>query len=79
MRTSRITISIDRKLLAEADGLVKAGAFANRSQVIQTAVIEKLQKLRRTRLAEECAKLDPHLEQAMADGSLQEGNDYGNL
>ncbi len=41
--------------------------FQNRSQAIQEAVKEKLARIQRTRLAKECAKLDPAFEKAMAD------------
>ncbi len=44
----------------------------NRSQAIQEAVKEKLQKITKSRLAKECAKLDPSFEQAMADEGLSE-------
>ena len=33
---------------------------------------EKLERLERSRLAEECAKLDPDFEKAMADEGLSE-------
>ncbi len=37
---------------------------------IQKAVLEKLERHERIRLAEECAKLDPAFERAMADEGL---------
>ena len=43
-----------------------------RSQAIQEAVKEKLARIKRTRLAKECAKLDPTFEKAMADEGLTE-------
>ena len=39
----------------------------NRSQAIQQAVSEKLERLDRSRLARECAKLDPVSEQILAE------------
>jgi Arc/MetJ-type ribon-helix-helix transcriptional regulator len=47
--------------------MVKIGVFPNRSRAIQEAVAEKLGRIEKTRLAQECAKLDPDDEQRMAD------------
>ena len=44
--------------------------FPNRSQAVESALAEKLGRLARTRLATECAKLDPALEQRLADEGL---------
>jgi Arc/MetJ-type ribon-helix-helix transcriptional regulator len=41
--------------------------FPNRSKAIQEAVEEKLKRMEKTRLAEECAKLDPKYEQTLAE------------
>ena len=41
-----------------------------RSQAVLVAVREKLQRLERSRLARECAKLDPATEQALAEEGL---------
>lgn len=46
--------------------------FSNRSRAIQEAVLEKLERLERNRLAEECVRLDPAFEKAMADEGLSE-------
>jgi Arc/MetJ-type ribon-helix-helix transcriptional regulator len=51
---------------------VKRKVFSNRSRAIQAAVQEKLDRLERSRLAEECAKLDPSLERAIAEEGLSE-------
>jgi len=56
---------MDADLLAELDRLVAEGVFASRSRAVQTAVREKI--ARRRRLADECAKLDPAEEKAMAE------------
>ncbi|MEA1051579.1 DUF2887 domain-containing protein [Lamprobacter modestohalophilus] len=58
------------KSLAKVDALVRRKVFRNRSRAIQEAVLEKLERLERNRLAEECAKLDPAFERAMADEAL---------
>ena len=67
MATSKIAISIDDKTLKQLDILVKSNFFPNRSKAIQQAVIEKLMRIEKTRLAQECAKLDPESEQSMAE------------
>jgi metal-responsive CopG/Arc/MetJ family transcriptional regulator len=70
MASQKVAVSIDAGLLQELDGLVTEGKFASRSQAIQSAVQEKLGRLRRSRLARECAKLEPAEEQAMAEEGL---------
>ena len=67
MPAAKIAISIDPEDLEELDELVRRGAGASRSQLIQDAVREKLQRLKRTSLAAECAKLDPAAERAEAE------------
>jgi Arc/MetJ-type ribon-helix-helix transcriptional regulator len=44
--------------------------FPNRSRAIQDAVREKLERLDRSRLARECAKLNPRVERKLADEGL---------
>ena len=67
MATSKIAITIDQNLLYRLDFLVKSQRFTNRSRAIQEAVAEKLARIERSRLAQECAKLDPRFEQEMAE------------
>ena len=67
MATSKIAITIDDKLLKQLDFMVKSKVYPNRSRAIQEAVADKLHRLERTRLAQECAKLDPNYEQNMAE------------
>ena len=67
MPVSKVAITIDKDLLKQIDLMVKANLFPNRSKAIQEAVAEKLNRLKRTRLAKECAKLDPDFEQTMAE------------
>jgi metal-responsive CopG/Arc/MetJ family transcriptional regulator len=67
MAASKIAITIDDKLLKQLDYMVKSMGFPNRSKAIQEAVADKLKRLERTRLARECAKLDPDYEQNMAE------------
>jgi len=72
MRTSKVAISIEKATLEQLDRLVRDKVFPSRSRAIQEAIEEKLSRLKRTRLAEECAKLDPVAEQAMAEEGLSE-------
>jgi Arc/MetJ-type ribon-helix-helix transcriptional regulator len=69
---SKVAITIDEKLLARLDRLVKRAVFRNRSQAIQEAVKEKLDRLDQSRLARECSKLDPGFEKALAEEGLSE-------
>ena len=71
MATSKIAITIDRNTLDQLDLLVKSHFFPNRSRAIQEAVAEKLQRLEKSRLARECAKLNPQFEQALAEEGLE--------
>ena len=67
MATAKIAITIDQNLLYRLDFLVKSQRFTNRSRAIQEAVAEKLARIEKSRLAQECAKLDPDFEQEMAE------------
>ena len=67
MTTAKIAISVDPDVVAELDRLVRANVFSSRSQAVQIAVKEKLARLANTRLIQECAKLDPREEQALAE------------
>ena len=72
MSTTKVAITLDREVLARVDSLVKNRVFPNRSKVIQRAVEEKLERLERSRLARECAKLDPAFERAMAEEGISQ-------
>jgi len=72
MKTAKVAISINKKTLKRLDHLVKEEVFPSRSKAIQEAIEDKLNRLERTRLAQECAKLDPVAEQAMAEEGLSE-------
>jgi len=67
MTASKIAITIDDNTLKQLDVLVKSKLFPNRSRAIQMAITEKLMRLEKRRLAQECAKLDPNLEQSLAE------------
>ena len=70
MPKTKVALTIDTALLERVDSLVERRRFRNRSQAIETAIAEKLERLARTRLATECAKLDPAEEQKIADEGL---------
>ena len=72
MSSVKVAITIDRETLDRVDGLVSKRVFPSRSRAIQEAVAEKLARIDRSRLASECAKLDPEFERAMADEGLSE-------
>lgn len=67
MGRSKIAITVDEQALAEIDRLVADGVFANRSKAFEAAIQDRIARLQRSRLARECAKLDPSEEQAFAD------------
>ena len=70
MSVAKIAVSLDENALARVNQLVREGKFPSRSSLIQEAVTEKLERMRKTRLATECAKLDPGFERALADEGL---------
>jgi metal-responsive CopG/Arc/MetJ family transcriptional regulator len=72
MRTVKIAVTIEKDLLTRLDQLVEENQFPSRSRAVQEAIRDKLERTRRSRLARECAKLDPAFEQALADEGLTE-------
>ena len=72
MSRAKVAISLDESTLERLDKLVERAVFSNRSQAIQEAVEEKLTRLERSRLARECAKLDPTFEKALAEEGMSE-------
>jgi len=72
MAKSKIAITLAEDTVKYLDDLVSRRVYGNRSQAIQDAVDEKLARLGRHRLAEECAKLNPEFERELADEGLGE-------
>ena len=70
MTVTKIAITLDESLLHKLDRLVRGKVFANRSKAIQQAVEEKMQRYDRSRLAKECAKLNPKKEQDLAEEGM---------
>ena len=70
MPKAKVAITLDARALKRIDRLVREGRHPNRSQAIEAAVDEHLDRLERRRLAAECAKLDPRAERALAEEAL---------
>ena len=52
-------------------------AFSNRSQAIEEALRDKLQRIDRTRLARELTKIDPDYEKSLAEeGIVKDGVEW---
>ena len=80
MPKTKVALTLEAGLVERVDELVAQQRFRNRSQAIEAALAEKLQRIARTRLAGECAKLDPKEEKALAEeglaGSLETWPEY---
>jgi Arc/MetJ-type ribon-helix-helix transcriptional regulator len=80
MGASKIAITLDNNMVKKLDMLVKSNIFPNRSKAIQEAVVEKLTRMEKSRLAQECTKLDPDFEQSLAEegfsSELEEWPEY---
>lgn len=72
MAKAKLAVTLDEKTLSEVDLLVRRRLFPNRSQMIELAVQEKLARLNKSRLASECALLDPTFEKALAEEGMGE-------
>ena len=57
------------------DALVAARRFANRSHAVETALADTVARAARTRLARECAKVNPREEQALAEEGFSGSRD----
>lgn len=67
MSKLKIAITLKKDSINSLDHLFYEHIFPSRSQAIQEAVDEKIERLERNRLAKECAKLDTSFEKAMAE------------
>lgn len=70
MGVAKIIASVDAKTIARLDRLVKEGKFPSRRSLIEQAIDEKLNRLGKSRIARECARLNPVEERALADEGL---------
>jgi len=80
MAASKISITLENDMVKRIDMLVKSNLFPNRSKAIQEAVAEKLKRVEKSRLTQECAKLDPEFELSLAEegfkSELEEWPEY---
>jgi len=77
MGRAKIAISLDEQTVNRIDRLVGEKVYLNRSRAIEAAIEETLNRMDRTRLARECAKLDPSFERALAEeGMTRELRDW---
>lgn len=70
MAKTKVALTLDADLVEQVDALVANRRFRNRSQAVEAALADKLQRLARTRLARESAKLNPRDEKRLADEGL---------
>ncbi len=72
MSRAKVAVSLEQATLGRLDQLVRNAVFPSRSQAIQIAIEEKLERMERSRLARECAKLDRGFEKALAEEGMSE-------
>ena len=60
---------MEQGLVKQVELLVRKHAYPKRSRAVQDAAADKLRRIDRSRLACECARLDPKFEQALAEES----------
>ena len=72
MNRAKVAITLEPETLGQLDELVPQRVFPSRSRAIQITLAEKLGRLKRGRLARECAKLDPDFERGMAEEGMSE-------
>lgn len=70
MPTTKVAITVDGQLLKLVDRWVTQGRYPSRSQAIQAAVREKVERWNHTRLAEEVVKLNAKEERALAEEAV---------
>ena len=77
MSKAKIAITLDRNIVERIDYLVKQKAYLSRSQAIEEALQEKLNKLNKSRLTTELSKLDPNYERDLAEeGIAQDSTEW---
>ncbi len=70
MPKTKVALTLDAQLVERVDDLVAHRRFRSRSQAIEAALADKLQRLARTRLARESAKLNTRDEKRLAEEGL---------
>lgn len=80
MPKEKVAVTIEKNILTKLDRMVAEGIYPSRSSAVEDAVKEQIEKVEKSRLAREAAKLDPAYEQALADeglaGDLSEWPEY---
>ena len=71
MSVAKIAISIDDQLLARLDNFITQKKFKTRSQAIQLAVQNTIERLDHQRLIHACLQLDTQTERGLADEGLK--------
>ncbi len=72
MSAAGVMIDLEPSLLAKLDGLVAGQLFRSRSDAVAIAVREKIERMEsHAQFFEECQKLDPLEEQAIAEEWLE--------
>ena len=72
MSKSKIAITLDGNIVERIDYFVKQKAYLSRSQAIEEALKEKLNKLDKSRLTAELSKLDPNYERDLAEEGIEQ-------
>ena len=67
MATTKIAVTLEEETVRRVDELVASEVYPSRGRAIQEAVADKLVRLSRSRLAEQCALLDQQEERALAE------------
>jgi metal-responsive CopG/Arc/MetJ family transcriptional regulator len=70
MNRNKVAITVNKNTLDRVDQLVSQHIFPSRSRAFEEALEEKLKRLDKSRLARECAKLDPAFEKSLAEEGL---------
>jgi len=70
MGKTKIAVTTDALAIIKINILVERNVFTNRSQAIQEALYEKIERIEHRRLTEECAKLDPEEERQLAEEGM---------
>ncbi|MCF6270902.1 MAG: ribbon-helix-helix domain-containing protein [Melioribacteraceae bacterium] len=70
MAVAKIAISIDEVILKQVDRLVQKKIYPSRSRAIQEAVKDKIERISKVRLANECAKLNSGEETSLAEEGM---------
>ncbi len=76
MPKSKVAVTLDTHTLRRVDRLVRNALYPSRSQAIEAAVEAQLDRIERSQLIEECAKLDPAEERALAEEGMDDLSEW---